>query len=154
MVPYLKGIHLTLDSWREGRTKSGWKVEVATQAATEDDDPDGYELTNAIDDKLLPRELSEARRNPDAPAFVSPVPRLIQDIEALTLLTRAPEPPAVQVRPTQVIVGYLVGDASGMGHGCSFLHMGEETLNLSYGTWSEEATNRSSNFRELANLVQ
>ena len=26
MVPYLKGIHLTLDSWREGRDKDVWKT--------------------------------------------------------------------------------------------------------------------------------
>ena len=26
MVPYLKGIHLTLDSWRKGRDEEGWKV--------------------------------------------------------------------------------------------------------------------------------
>jgi hypothetical protein len=25
MVPYLKGVHLTLDSWREGRREDGWK---------------------------------------------------------------------------------------------------------------------------------
>jgi hypothetical protein len=25
MVPYLKEIHLTLDSWREGRGEDGWK---------------------------------------------------------------------------------------------------------------------------------
>jgi len=26
MVPYLKGIYLTLNSWREGRDKMGWKI--------------------------------------------------------------------------------------------------------------------------------
>jgi hypothetical protein len=25
LVPYLKGIHLTLDSWRSGRNEDGWK---------------------------------------------------------------------------------------------------------------------------------
>ena len=25
MSPYLKGVHLTLDSWRRGRNKDGWK---------------------------------------------------------------------------------------------------------------------------------
>ena len=25
LVPYFKGIHLTLDSWREGRDEEGWK---------------------------------------------------------------------------------------------------------------------------------
>ena len=26
MVPYLKGIHLTLDGWQKGRDNEGWKV--------------------------------------------------------------------------------------------------------------------------------
>jgi hypothetical protein len=52
------------------------------------------------------------------------------------------------------MVGYLVGDASGSGHGLSFLHTGDKSLNLAHGTWSEEASQRSSNFRELANLVR
>ena len=26
MKPYLKGIHQTLDSWRKGRDKEGWKL--------------------------------------------------------------------------------------------------------------------------------
>ena len=26
MVPYLKGIHHTLESWRLGRDKDGWKL--------------------------------------------------------------------------------------------------------------------------------
>jgi hypothetical protein len=47
-----------------------------------------------------------------------------------------------------------VGDASGSGHGTSFLYTGEETLDLAHGSWSKEASSRSSNFRELANLVR
>jgi hypothetical protein len=35
MTPYLKGIHLTLDSWRVGQARSGWKEEVANQESME-----------------------------------------------------------------------------------------------------------------------
>jgi hypothetical protein len=41
MVPYLKGIHLTLDSWRLNRGADGWPV-----------DDDGWRLSNTVDDKL------------------------------------------------------------------------------------------------------
>jgi hypothetical protein len=47
----------------------------------------------------------------------------------------------------------LVGDASGSGHGTSFLYTGGETLDLTHGTWGETAVNCLSNFRELGNLV-
>jgi hypothetical protein len=41
LVPYLKGIHLTLDSWRANRGDDGWPV-----------DDDGWRLSNTIDDKI------------------------------------------------------------------------------------------------------
>jgi hypothetical protein len=41
MVPYLKGIHLTLDSWRLNRGSDRWPV-----------DDDGWRLSNTVDDRL------------------------------------------------------------------------------------------------------
>jgi hypothetical protein len=41
LVPYLKGIHLTLDSWRVNRGDDGWPI-----------DDDGWRLTNTIDNRL------------------------------------------------------------------------------------------------------
>jgi hypothetical protein len=38
MKPYLKGFHLSLESWREGRNSEGWKVranEVVAEAGVE-----------------------------------------------------------------------------------------------------------------------
>ena len=154
MVPYLKGIHLTLDSWRAGQARSGWKLEVAEQAEVDDEDYDGCWLTNTIDERIQPEELRGVEGRSDPPAFVESIPRLRQDIEALYNLTKSETPPIILIRPVKVMVGYLVGDASGSGHGSSFLYSEEKTLNLAHGTWSEEATQRSSNFRELANLVR
>jgi hypothetical protein len=88
------------------------------------------------------------------PTFVYAVLRLHWDIDSLSRLTSGKTPPALLVRPVKLMVGYLVGNASGSGHGSSFLHTGDESLNLAHGTWSEEASQRSSNFRELANLVR
>ena len=154
MVPYLKGIHLTLDSWRKGRSRSGWKTEVADQAEMDDEEGDGCEFTNTVDTKLLPEELWGTNEAEVPPEFVFAIPRLNQDIGSLHQLTISDTPPVVLVRPVQVMVGYLVGDASGSGHGSSFLCTGEKNLRLAHGTWSEEASNRSSNFREFANLVR
>ena len=149
MVPYLKGIHLTLDSWRAGRTVSGWKFE--DQEAFEDD---GCELTNTVDERIQPLELRGMDGTVKPPLYVIAVERLAQDVATLVKLTGTPTPPAVMIRPTESMVGYLVGDASGAGHGTSFLYTGRDTLNLTHGTWGETAANRSSNFRELGNLVR
>jgi hypothetical protein len=154
MTPYLKGIHLTLDSWRTGRTKSGWKEGVAHEDMVDEEDDEGCELTNVVDDKILPLELRMTYGSLKPPAYVYAVPRLKQDVDSLARLTSLETPPAILVRPVEVMVGYLVGDASGSGHGSSFLYTKDETLNLAHGTWSKEASQRSSNFRELANLVR
>jgi hypothetical protein len=155
MVPYLKGLHLTLDSWRPGRSKSGWKIEVATQEGLDEEDMDGCELSNVIDERIQPLVDDHGAPGQDKPPeFVQAVSRLQQDVDMLYRLTQSKSPPAVLVRPVKVMVGYLVGDASGSGHGSSLLFTGEETLDCAHGTWSEEASQRSSNFRELANLVR
>ena len=36
MVPYLKGIHQTLDGWREGRDNDGWRISMAELKAAKD----------------------------------------------------------------------------------------------------------------------
>jgi hypothetical protein len=54
MVPYLKGIHLTLDSWRVNRGSDGWPV-----------DDDGWRISNTIDNKL---EDADARQGGGSPA--------------------------------------------------------------------------------------
>jgi hypothetical protein len=72
LVPYLKGIHLTLDSWRSDRNKDGWK---RLRADMEQLRRDGY-----------PEEPMKALSD-EAPSLVIPVPRLEQDLRALLALT-------------------------------------------------------------------
>ena len=68
MVPYLKGIHLTLVGWRQGRDDEGWK-------------------------QLAPVDWKLHDMNEKAPEKVCAVPRLENDIAALLTLTEAKEPP-------------------------------------------------------------
>ena len=68
MVPYLKGIYLTLNSWRAGQDAMGWKI------------------------PKQQRDEAQARDGP-APKFVKCVARLACDVDALMVLTRRPVPP-------------------------------------------------------------
>ena len=129
-------------------------MEVADQEALDDHDDEGCDLTNTIDNKILPLELHPHTGDPKPPEYVTAAARLRKDVALLMRLTEPSAPPAVLVRPVKIMVGYLVGDASGAGHGTSFLLTDNESLDLSHGAWCDEATNRSSNFRELANLVR
>ena len=63
LVPYLKGIHLTLESWRSNRDSEGWGV-------TRDPE-EGF----MYDDRW---EYAEEIR--DAPETVKAIPRLLDDL--------------------------------------------------------------------------
>lgn len=126
MATYLKGLHLTIDGWREGRDEEGWRLL-------------GWENTG---------------ENEGAPEWVEAVPRLRGDIEALVELTCAPLPPMRQIRmgkQGRAIYGF--GDASGRGFGTTISQgMGVE---YEYGQWTTSiADETSSNWKELSNLVE
>jgi hypothetical protein len=134
MVPYLKGLHLTLDSWRMGRDAKGWKSrqEVATHLGM-----------NTI--------LSSGRDVP--PQHVTGVPRLRDDLQALAQLTQDATPPQHTIRSRSIVVAlYGFGDASGAGFGSMFLD--PHGVRYRYGVWGSDLPGSSSNFRELFNLTE
>jgi hypothetical protein len=105
LVPYLKGIHLTLESWRPNRDADGW-------GGKRDSDEDEF----MYDDRW---EYTEEIR--DAPETVKIVPRLLSDLQCLVELTEQAEPPLVKDRPASYVwVEYGAGDASGGGLGSAF----------------------------------
>ncbi|KAL7525365.1 hypothetical protein ACHAXR_000975, partial [Thalassiosira sp. AJA248-18] len=143
--PYLKGIHQTLDSWRPGRKKDGWsaprkqgRVQVWQ-----------WEQEEWID--LPPGAIKEAETD-EAPEFVKSVPRLSSDIQALQELFSG-DTPAVQVcRAEKAAVAlYLVGDASGQGLGSALWDDGG--IQYEAGNWAAHRQDKSSNWREAANLA-
>jgi hypothetical protein len=90
MVPYLKGIHLMIDSWWQNQDKDGWKNTSTVKAKCE-----------------MPEQEKP-------PWFVCTVPRLRQDLEVLLNFTSSEKPPKVPVRPTGAAVClYMFGDALG-----------------------------------------
>ena len=137
MVPYLKGLHLTLDFWREGMDEEGWR-EMGGR------DEEGKSNQDQIG------LLSGSRK---APRFVAVAPRLMDDIRALMEPTAFGEAPRIKARATNSAAAYLVGDASGSGFGDCLWVQGEEGMNIAFGSWDKEVSESSSNFREGYNLV-
>jgi len=132
LVPYLKGIHLTLDSWRLGHDSEGWK-----------------EARQVIS------HLGEAcpADSPQTPEFFPPVPRLASDIEGLLTLLAADTPPLRVVRAKEVVtVYYGFGDASGAGFGDTLLT--PNGIVYQGGLWGDDLHAQSSNYRELFNLTE
>jgi hypothetical protein len=135
ITPYLKGIHLSLDSWRVGRAADGWKLTTAKAASMAGQ-----------------KDWLDSPVDPKAPKYVRWVPRLKGDMEALCLFTAATQPPKRAVRPARdSTVVYSFGDASGSRFGGSWFD-GNDVAYRS-GQWTDQYASQSSNYRELANLV-
>jgi hypothetical protein len=127
MVPFLKGIHQTLEMWRPNRDEDGWKI-------------------------IRPASQQVAVEHGEPPKFVGAAPRLASDMEALQLLFSSAAPPRRKIRGTVVVeVFYGFGDASKTGFCTNFEIDGE--IRYRYGHWCDETSEESSNFRELKNLV-
>jgi hypothetical protein len=131
LTPFLKGIHLTLDSWRPGRDQDGWKIQAQLSA----------HLDEAVPILSTP------------PLHVLAVPRLEADLQALTRLMCSPIPPLRIIRSSTVMLAfYGFGDASGSGFGSTFT--GHNGTSYRYGLWGSDLQGASSNYRELFNLTE
>lgn len=167
--PYLKGFHLTLDSWRDHRDKEGWK-ENKKEILCEDDDSMSVESLGSEDEESswasegsdggvggvnLKAGLNRGSRAgwEPPPKSVKTVPRFQYDLDALLAFATHDYAPTRIVRPRgQIRVCYGFGDASGSGLGSSFkLKSG---LRIRFGVWGSDEDDKSSNFRELRNLVE
>eukprot|EP00980_Cylindrotheca_fusiformis_P021935 scaffold8770_cov167-Cylindrotheca_fusiformis.AAC.2 len=143
MTPYLKGIHLTLDSWRANRRSDGWKMSPKEWAG----------FLAGVENPDLREQLADLG-NADHPPFVHPVDRLEGDLDALRSFFQQESPSRVCVRPSrfiQVVLGF--GDASGNGFGGTFL----STAGLSYqiGVWKYRGTSSCSfEFRNLLDSLR
>ena len=131
IVPYLKGLHLTLDSWREGRDEEGWK------------DLTWYKFHRAEQQSYQTK----------APKWVKAVPRMKGDMEVLLDFFSEENPPKVPIRPTSVATMYIVGDASGTGYGNTSWGPQEEAIAAQYGGWENDVQRESSNYREAYTAV-
>jgi hypothetical protein len=120
-IPYLKGLHLTIDSWRPNWDTDGWKVPAAP----------GADMW-AIND--IPKEVPEK---------VRAMGRLEQDLRALERLMQPPHPPTILARPTvTACAAFIFEDASGTGFGQSLWLLGGEEIDIFHGPIGGSSTIR------------
>jgi hypothetical protein len=141
-TPYLKGIHLTLDSWRPWRKADGWKMSHSEIQAR----------LNAQSQDSFTDHIAVSSTSLTPPLRVHPVPRLASDIQALICLTSSLTPTQRKVRPDSTAIAfYGFADASGRGFGSTLVI--NNTVHFPHGQWSSSYVEQSSNFRELHNLI-
>jgi hypothetical protein len=139
LTSFLIGFHMTIDSWRPGRDDEGWR----------------YAQTLWEQMKKEDEDWSREEVNPEeVPVTVEAVPRFKDDLKALGRLMSAEHPPLKRARCKRTSkVYYGFGDASGSGFGATIQI--EDEIHYEYGQWCSEVTEeRSSNWRELNNLVE
>jgi hypothetical protein len=143
MIPYLNGLHMTIDGWRSNRTPDGWKL------------PESK--VRKRDEGRSQEERDQAREeDADIPFLVKAKPRLFSDVEALWALSEADAPPWRLARPKHsAVVTYGFGDASGSAYGGASQVAGSDEFHFQFGQWIARVTeNESSNWREFTNLVE
>ena len=124
ITPYVKGYRLTIDAWRPNRDAEGWRTNTLPSAPTPSSPPE----------------------------LVTPVPRHVDDLRALSSLFSAPEPPLWFIRSNAILeTVYGFSDASGAGFGSTFTH--GQDVHYCHGIWIDDEAMETSNYRELANLV-
>ena len=132
-VPYLRGIHKTIDGWRSFRNDDGWKF-----------------TSKEIEAYLLEHGEWVGAYEPGEKVKIKP--RLRDDVVALKRFTNCEAPPKVLRRLKGVgVVCYGFGDASGTGFGNCITVEGKNYAK--FGTWSQKYEGKHSNFKELKNLV-
>ncbi len=150
--PYIKGLHLTVDSWRPGREELGFKLR-------------GKELERAMEIWATSRSLP-CRREDDGPdkvgpmpyqstgealGDVHPVPRMGREVDCLLELTTTLEPPKQLYRAKHVMAFFVIGDTNGLGKGVAVVE--QYRVDYESGPWKMQWRKKSSNVREAENLT-
>jgi hypothetical protein len=167
VIPYLKGLHLTLAAHHPQRNLQGWKLSPKEwDAYVWSKESEGiFSVDEAATfseegiDPIPPKAKCKQAVKPPAkegpavpPKQVVPVKRLKFDIDALCALFNEDTPTEVLLRAPKVYsILYGFADASGTGFGSTIL--GEDGITYRIGTWESYVDEESSNFREFENVV-
>jgi hypothetical protein len=165
--PYIHGLFLAENSWRENRDPHGYRLpkgeddasgELLPEEELFEDEEEALEVAGALGDVLLSIPCSVPDANPlqgadkDPPETVASVPRLQSDMNALEKIFMGDTPIQVIERPVSGArsLAFGGGDASGEGFGSLISPLGMPPL-LRRGFWNVTG---SSNWREMRNLLE
>jgi hypothetical protein len=151
--PYMKRMHLTIDSWQAGHAEDGFKMTTKVLQAFESSKRSNVGLpcrrSDEEEDGGMPKPQVPDKEC--VPAMVEPVERYLRDLECLVKLTSTSEPPH-QLYPAQrQSAFFVVGDASGKGKGNTVIE--QYGVDYESGAWNLEWREKSSNCREAENLT-
>lgn len=147
--PYLKGFHLLLAEHLPKRMEGGWKMKDSEWIGYIQGKVEAGEISPEEAQSILHSENTEGIQPPER---LIPSQPFLDSMEAFETFMKEDTPPSVVVRQSKAILlmyGFL--DASGSGFGSSTLVQND--VHYRIGTWKEEETDNSSNWKEFTNLV-
>jgi hypothetical protein len=151
--PYLKGFYLTLNSWRFNRGPDGWGYQRSDWEELAEEfwnEGEGWEEV---------REEYKRKEQAGAPGRVQMMAKMKEDVGMMNVMFQGQTPSRRLIRGFSVArLLYGFGDASGAGFGASWVdcQVGQSKsreVHYRFGRWGSEVEGKSSNFRELCNLV-
>jgi hypothetical protein len=147
----MKGLHLTIDSWRAGRAEDGFKLTLKERHALQGnlDMACRRELDN--DAELEDSGTAGAVEEEEAPTCVHAVDRFQRDVDCLHHLTSMVEPPKQLYRAKHHSAFFVIGDASGKGKGNAVVE--QYGVDYESGLWNRVWSKKSFNCREAENLT-
>ena len=156
--PYMKGLHLTIDSWRPFRGPDGFKLrgkELENALACGVDDGLPCRRADDDDNNCPPGDAANlgaaAVKGGEPPLEVEPVPRFLDDLVYLQELVESDTPPQQLYRAKHSSALFVIGDASGKARGAVVVT--QYGLDYESGVWSQLWRRKSSNVREAKNLT-
>ena len=154
MNPYIKGMHNTIDSWREGRAEDGFKMGAKERKRIQILLAGAVGLPCRRDEEGWEGQVAALGQGPEegaAPETVMPVERYLQDLEYLRELTSTVTPPKQLYRAAHQSAFFVIGDASGKAKGSAVVE--QYGVDYESGAWNLEWRLKSSNCREAENIT-
>jgi len=139
----MKGLPLTIDSWRKGRAEDGFRLSRREKQLLELPDP--------LYCRRSDEDLEGHSEEESAPNTVTVVERYQRDLGCLFVLPLSYKPPKQIYRAKHQTAFFLIGDASGKGKGNAVVE--QYGVDYELGKWNLEWRDKLSNCREAENLT-
>jgi hypothetical protein len=155
--PYMKGLHLTIDSWqpfrgadrfklrgKELENALAWGFKDNLPCRRADDDPDDLKEGGPHTTHIPSQEREPL-------VDMRPASRFLQDLAYLCLLMKPEAPPQQLYRAKRAVALFVIGDASRKAKGAVVVF--EYGLDYESGVWLQLWREKLSNVREAENLT-
>jgi hypothetical protein len=159
MKPYLKGFHLSLETWQEGCDEEGWKLNAKDRERVDEEcEANPNKAPSRMEDvkvNLMTRMVTGNNKATSGPTagFTLAAPCFKEDLEAILFLAQGEWLAMRRIWNKQTVMAYYgFGDASSAGFKSTVER--PDGLQGRYGLWGADEEHQSSNYQEPCNLAE